>query len=260
MGHLNPEFEDETVVVTGATSGIGRQVALSFADAGATVLNGDIDVEPKDADIPTHEVIEDDGGTAAYVETDVTSTEQVQTLVERAREYGGVDVMVNNAGVIVWDHLLDLDPDDFDVVHEVNAKGVFLGVQAAAADMIKREDPGVIINTASVSSCQSQFEQVFYDSSKAAIRMITRTSALELAEEGIRVNAVAPGMIATEFVDGLSEDQVRAVENDERIKPVPLGRAGIPDDVAPAYLYLASEDAGYVTGETAFVDGGWQII
>ncbi|MDR9382736.1 MAG: SDR family oxidoreductase, partial [Natronomonas sp.] len=153
---------------------------------------GDIEKEPKDADVPTHEAIEDDGGTATFVETDVTDSDQIHRLVSEAREYGGVDVMINNAGLFIGGSVRDLEPDDFDQIHSVNAKGVYFGIQAAANDMIERGEPGSIINTASISSSYAQFEQVQYDSTKGAVRMITRGSALELAEHGIRVNAVGP--------------------------------------------------------------------
>jgi NAD(P)-dependent dehydrogenase (short-subunit alcohol dehydrogenase family) len=260
MGTLNPNFEDDTVVVTGATSGIGREIALRFADAGATVLNGDVEVEPKDADVPTHELIEERGGTAEYVETDVSNRDDVETLVEAAREYGGVDVMVNNAGLFIGGSILDLDPEEFDAIHQVNAKGIYFGIQAAANDMIDRDEPGAIVNTASISSDCAQFDQVQYDSTKGAVRMITRGAALELAEYGIRVNAVAPGQIATEFLEGWTEEAKEAARSGDLIKDVPLGRAGTPEDVAPAYLFLASDAAEYVTGDLLFVDGGWQVF
>ncbi|MDR9429403.1 MAG: SDR family oxidoreductase [Natronomonas sp.] len=260
MGHINPDFEAETVVITGATSGIGREIALRFGDAGANVVIGDIEKEPKDADVPTHEAIEDDGGTATFVETDVTDSDQIHRLVSEAREYGGVDVMINNAGLFIGGSVRDLEPDDFDQIHSVNAKGVYFGIQAAANDMIERGEPGSIINTASISSSYAQFEQVQYDSTKGAVRMITRGSALELAEHGIRVNAVGPGQIATEFIEGWSEEAKEAAQEGDLIKDVPLGRAGTPVDVAGAYLFLASAEAGYITGELLFVDGGWQVF
>jgi len=260
MGRLNPTFDDETVVITGATSGIGRETALRFGDAGANVVIGDIEDEPKDADVPTHEAIEDGGGTATFQRTDVTDREQIRGLVETAREYGGVDVMINNAGLYIGGSVLDLEPDDFDRIHAVNAKGAYFGIQAAANDMIERGEPGSIINTASISSSYAQFDQVQYDSTKGAVRMITRGSALELAEHGIRVNAVGPGQIATEFIEGWTEEATEAAKSGDLIKDVPLGRAGTPEDVAGAYLYLASEEAIYVTGELLFVDGGWQVF
>lgn len=253
------EYGDKTVIVTGGTSGIGREIAMRFADAGATIINADIDQEPKDAEAPTHESIESSGGTAEYVETDVTDRNQLQTAVEVARDYGGVDVMVNNAGLQIGGPFREVTPEEFRAVQDVNAFGVFFGTQVAANDMIERDSPGVIINTASISSTMAQFGQVEYDSSKGAVRMITRGAALELGEYGIRVNGVAPGQIATEFIDGWSERAKNAVTENELIKPVPLGRAGEPKDVAGVYLFLASDDARYITGDLLHVDGGWQV-
>jgi len=260
MGTLTPDFSGETVVVTGGASGIGRETALQFGDAGASVVVGDLGPEPKDADQPTHEAIADAGGTATFVEADVTEREQVRDLVEAARGFGGVDVMINNAGLFVGGSVLELDPEEFMAIQQVNAKGVFVGTQVAANDMVERDDPGVILNTASISSNVAQKGQVQYDASKGAVRMITRGAALELAEHGIRVNAVAPGHIATEFLDGWTREAQETIADDEMIKPVPLGRAGFPADIAPAFLYLASEGAGYVTGELLTVDGGWSVF
>lgn len=253
------EYDGSTVIITGGTSGIGRKIAMRFADAGATIINADIDREPKDADVPTHESIEADGGTAEYVETDVTDRSQLRRVVDVARDYGGVDVMINNAGLQIGGPFRDVTPEEFRAVQDVNAFGVFFGTQVAANDMIDRDSSGVIINTASISSTMAQFGQVEYDSSKGAVKMITRGAALELGEHGIRVNGVAPGQIATEFVDGWSERAKNAVTEDELLKPVPLGRAGTPEDVAGVYLFLASDDARYITGDLLHVDGGWQV-
>ena len=260
MGDAEYDFDGETVVVTGATSGIGRETALRFGEAGATVIVADIERQPKDADVPTDEAIEDAGGTAEYLEADVTEPAEIEAAVERAREHGGIDVMVNNAGLYIDSPMRELTRAEFDRIHAVNASGVFFGCQAAANDMIERDDPGIIVNTASISSNLAQHGQVQYDSTKGAVRMITRGTALELAEHGIRVNAVAPGQIATEFLEGWSEEAVEAAENDDLLKPVPLGRAGYPEDVAGAMLFLASDDAEYITGELLHVDGGWQIF
>ena len=260
MGTLDPDFGDETVIVTGGASGIGREIALRFGDAGAAVVVGDLASEPKDGDVPTHEAIQDDGGTASFVETDVTERDQVRDMVDAAREFGGVDVMVNNAGLFIGGSILELDPDDFLAIQRVNALGVYLGTQVAANDMIEREDPGVVLNTASISSNVAQKGQVQYDASKGAVRMITRGAALELADHDVRVNAVAPGHIATEFIEGWTEEAQETIQDDEMIKPVPLGRAGFPEDVAGAFLYLASEEASYVTGELLTVDGGWSVF
>jgi NAD(P)-dependent dehydrogenase (short-subunit alcohol dehydrogenase family) len=260
MGTISADFSGETVVVTGGSSGIGRETARRFGAAGARVVVGDLAPEPKTAEKPTHDVIRDAGGTATFVEADVTEREAVSELVERAREFGGVDVMVNNAGLFIEGSLLELDPEDFLAIQRVNALGVYLGTQVAANDMLDRGEPGVILNTASISSNLAQKEQVQYDASKGAVRMITRGAALELAEHDIRVNGVAPGHIATEFLEGWTEEAQETIANDEMIKPVPLGRAGFPADVAGAYLYLASDEADYVTGELLTVDGGWSVF
>lgn len=260
MGTTNYDYTDETVLITGASSGIGRQIARRFGEAGATVINADVREQPKgDSEVPTHRTIREAGGSAEFVETDVTQPDQVAVAVEAARDYGGVDIMVNNAAMHMSKPFTEVDPGELDSILSVNVKGVFVGTQVAATDMIDRDEQGTIINTASISSNSAQHNQVPYDMTKGAIRMITRGTALELAEDGIRVNAVAPGQIATEFFEGWSEKAINWVENNELIKPVPLNRAGTPEDVAGAYLYLASEDANYVTGELLHVDGGWQV-
>lgn len=201
-----------------------------------------------------------EGGTAAFVETDVSHPDELRTLVSVAREYGGVDVMVNNAGLYIGGPMREITEDEFDRIHDVNVKGAFFGTQIAANDMIERDIDGSIVNIASISSNLAQFGQVQYDSTKGAIRMVTRGSALELAEYGIRVNGVAPGQIATEFLEGWTEEAQEGAAENSFIKPVPLERAGFPSDVAPATVFLASDSAGYVTGELLPVDGGWQIF
>ena len=262
MGTVQYDFADETAVVTGASSGIGRAIAFEFAEAGATVINADLTPEPndRDAEAPTHESIEADGGTAEFVETDVSDPGDLRVAVEAAREHGGVDTMVNNAGLYIGGPMREVTEEEFDRIHAVNAKGVFFGTQIAAEDMIDRGVAGSVVNTASISSNVAQFGQVQYDSTKGAIRMITRGSALELAEHDIRVNAVAPGQIATEFLDGWTEEAQEGAEEGSFLKPVPMGRAGFPTDVAPAALFLASDGADDITGELLHVDGGWQII
>lgn len=257
MGEVQYDFAGETVIVTGASSGIGRAVALAFGEAGATVLNADVQAEPKDIDAttPTHERIQDTAGHGEFIETDVSDPEAVEGVVEDARAFGGVDVMINNAGVFRGGGVLDLDPEDFRTMQRVNVEGVLYGTQAAAADMLEREATGAIVNTASISSSHAQYDQLGYDATKGGIRMLTRGAALELGEHDIRVNGVAPGQIATELDEGWTTD----AKTGDFLKGVPLERAGTPEDVASAFLWLASEDAGYVTGALLHVDGGWQI-
>lgn len=259
MGRASFAFDDETVIVTGGASGIGRACALGFADAGARVLVADVQDEPKDAgeEVPTHRLIEESGGTAAFAECDVSEPSEVEAVVEAAREYGGVDVMVNNAGTFAGGSFTDLEVETLDEAYGVNVRGMFVGTQAAASEMVDAGTEGAIVNTASISSTFAQHGQVAYDTTKGAIRMLTRGAALELASEGIRVNATAPGQIATEFTeDGTERTEDRAGDG-EFLKPIPMGRAGYPEDVADATLYLASDAASYITGELLYVDGGW---
>lgn len=261
MGSTSYDFSGETVLVTGGSSGIGRDIALTFADAGATVLNASRRAESKDenAEKPTHEAIRDDGGEAAFFETDVSDVDQIEAAVEEAREYGGIDIMVNNAGIHISGSVLEVTPDQFDEIHNINVRGYFFGCQAAAADMIDRGVEGNIVNVASISSTMAKPGQIVYESTKGAIRMITRSAALDLADEGIRVNAIAPGRIATEFADGMSaEEMARTAAEGDMLKEIPLGRAGFPEDVSDATLFVASDNADYVTGEMFYVDGGYQ--
>lgn len=261
MGDVTYDFDGETVVVTGGSSGIGRAMAIGFGRAGADVLVADVQERPRGSDDPpTHDRIESAGGTAEFVRTDVSDPDQIAAAVDAAREFGGVSVMVNNAGIIDRSGLLEASADAYDAVQAVNARAVFLGCKLAGADMIDRDEPGVILNTASISAEFALYDHVLYDAAKGAVRMITRTAALELSDHGIRVNAIAPGFTATQISEG-GPDSVRdAVAGGETIKPVPLDRAAEPDEIAAPALFLCSDAASYVTGELFFVDGGYQVL
>ncbi|WP_123537955.1 SDR family NAD(P)-dependent oxidoreductase [Halosimplex salinum] len=265
MGTITADFSDETVIVTGASSGIGRAVAVGFGEAGATVINADVRADPKDqnaeaaagdAETPTHELIDDETeGRGVFVETDVSEYDDLAAVVEGAREFDGVGVMVNNAGIHVSREFLDVTPAEYDRLHAVNARGAFFGTQLAARDMIDRGEGGVVVNTASTTSGHAEWEHSHYATTKGAVKMLTQSAALELAEHGVRVNAVAPGPIATEITEGWSQRAEDSVGGGRR----PPTRAGRPEDLKDAYRYLASEGADYVTGETLWVDGGSHI-
>ncbi|GCF15869.1 sorbitol dehydrogenase [Haloarcula mannanilytica] len=275
MGELQYDFSGETVVVTGGASGIGRAVARRFGDAGATVLIADIREHPVDGaeSTPTHELIEDNGGRAIFVETDVSDPDDVAAVVEASREFGGVDVMVNNAGIYREASLIETGTAAFDQVFAINVRGVFAGCRAAARQMLARDDPGCIVNTASISSEYAQVGHTMYDASKGAVMMITRVGALELAKHDIRVNAVAPGVIETTFgtdnpeieqtnTDGfiLESADIPEIGEQKVSADIPMDRMGTPDELAGSYLFLASEAASYVTGHLLYADGGYSIL
>jgi NAD(P)-dependent dehydrogenase (short-subunit alcohol dehydrogenase family) len=261
MGTLEPDFDGEVVIVTGGSSGIGRAVALAFGRADATVLVADVREEPKDpdAELPTAEAVRQDGGDARFVETDVADPESLAAVVEAARAVGGVDVMVNNAGVYTKRRFLEVEPEEFDRVTAVNARGTFFGTQLAARDMLERDEPGVVVNTTSDTQGRAAWDHAHYAASKGAARMVTRSAALELAPAGIRVNAVAPGPVATEIREGWAEEAAAIAEATAEGTPdLPL-RAAAPEELPGAYLFLASDAASYVTGETVWVDGGGHV-
>lgn len=259
MGSITYDFDGQTVVVTGGSSGIGRAISLAFGRAGAAVIVASRRPENKGGANPTHTVIRDEGGTAEFVETDVANPDDIRAAIDRASVYSGLDVFVNNAAIYVGGPVGDVIPEELDRAYEVNVRGVYFGCQAAAQDMLDRNDPGTIVNIESVSSTLAQRHQSAYNATKGAVRMITRNMAYDLAAEDIRVNAVAPGWIATSLA-GMSPEDKEALISENRIdKEIPLTEIGRPADIANAVLFLASDAATYVTGESIHVDGGYQI-
>jgi len=254
----------KTGVVTGGASGNGRQVALAFARHGADVVVADVQEEPREGGAPTHEAIEDETDThAAYVECDVTDRDALDAAIEAAEEFGGVDVMVNNAGVFRGEDFLDVTEDEFDWLMDINVKGVFFGAQAAARRMVERGEGGdngggSIINMSSVAGLLGSGEYVTYCTSKGAVRLLTYSLAGTLGPHGIRVNAIHPGIIETAMT---TEDvPIVGTETGEAfLETVPLGRNGQPEDVADAAVLLASDLASYITGESLVVDGGMSM-
>lgn len=249
---MTERLTDKGVVVTGAASGNGRAIAQRFATEGANVTIADIQTEPREDGQPTHDLIENNGGNAQFVETDVTSKEDVQNAITATvEEYGSLDVMVNNAGILPKMHsVTDYDDGDYDRVLDINLRGVFYGCQTAAETMKNQENGGAIINMASVAGLYGFQDSALYCTSKGGVANLTRELAIELGPDGIRVNALNPGVIETAMT-------TRDVEISGTMEQdIPLQRDGQPEDVANAALFLASDDADYVTGVNLLVDGG----
>jgi NAD(P)-dependent dehydrogenase (short-subunit alcohol dehydrogenase family) len=237
------------VAITGGALGIGRATARLFAAEGATVALGDVDL---DGAATVAKEIVSDGGRAIAVGVDVGDAGQVQAFVDRVvTEYGRLDVMFANAGIAHSAPFLDHPEAQWQRVLRVNLTGVFLCGQIAARQMV-RQGGGRIIATASINGFRGVENLVGYNVAKAGVIEMVKTMAVELARYAITVNAIAPAQIDTRLVRGLPEDARR-----RRMARIPLGRFGEPDEVARVALFLASDDASYVTGHTLAVDGGY---
>jgi len=240
-------LKDKVALITGAGRGIGREAALLFAREGAKVAVCDVIDEGQQV---ADEIIRQ-GGEALFVKADVTDREQVRRMVATVRErFGRIDILINNAGVLRDAQLHKLSEEDWDLVIDVNLKGVFNVTQAVAPIMIE-QGRGKIINVASVVALYGNFGQTNYVAAKAGVIGLTKVWARELGRKGINVNAVAPGVIQTEMIAKVPEKILEMLR--ER---TPLGRLGTPRDVANAYLFLASDEADYINGAVLSVDGG----
>jgi NAD(P)-dependent dehydrogenase (short-subunit alcohol dehydrogenase family) len=243
-----------TAVVTGASSGIGRSIARTFAENGADVVVADVRERPREGGTPTHELIEGETDAAAsYVECDVSSVDDLEGAIDAADEFGGVDVLVNNAGVFRPEEFLEVTPEEYERLMDVNVKGAFFASQLAARRMIEAGD-GCIVNVSSIAGILGNGSYVSYCVSKGALRTLTYALAHRLGPEGIRVNAIHPGGVET----AMMEDAHMGSEALERFThAIPSRRIGEPDDIAGATLFLASDLSSYVNGESLVVDGGY---
>ncbi len=238
----------KVAIVTGAARGIGLACTKRFLGEGAKVVLADIDEKEGAAAAKAL------GTSAHFVRCDVGNAKDVAALVaETEKKFGGIDILVNDAGIVHGADFLDLAEEDFDRVLRVNLKGAFLVAQAVAARIAAQKKRGAIVNMASINAQVAIGNQIAYSVSKGGLLQLTRAMALSLAPYGIRVNAIGPGSIMT--------DMLKSVANDKEAKRrvlsrTPLGRIGTPEEVASVAAFLSSSDASYITGEIIYVDGG----
>jgi len=243
-------LKDKVCIVTGAAQGIGEACALRFAREGAKVVVSDIQ-DGKGEGVAAK--IRKEGGEAMYFACDVTKKSDCDDLVAAAVEaYGQVDVMLANAAILIAKDFLDLTEEDWNNTLNVNLTGFFYAGQSAAKQMVK-QGFGAIVNMSSINAVVAIPVALPYTVCKGGVLQLTKSMALSLAPHGIRVNAVGPGTIATEMGKTMMADDAarRRV-----LSRTPLGRPGEPDEVASVCVFLASDDASYVTGETVYCDGG----
>lgn len=249
-------INDRTCVVTGGSSGIGRSIALTFASHGADVVVADIQEDPKEGGLPTHEKIATETDRqSAFVNCDVSSTTDLEAAVDASEEFGGVDIMVNNAGIWRPEDFLAATEAEYDQMMDINAKGVYFGCQAAARQMAENGG-GCIVNVSSIAGLYGNGNYPTYAASKAAVRLLSLSLAHTFGDAGIRVNAVHPGAIDTE-IGPEDQEQITDEQLAQMQAMIPLGRQGDPEEVANVVLFLASDLAEYVTGESIVIDGGW---
>ncbi len=241
-----------TAIVTGAAQGIGAACARSFAEHGARVLLADIQGE--ECAETARAIAADTSVTTASVRADVSDETDCGRVMEACLDrFDACDILLNNAGIIVSGSILDAAVADFDRVLAVNLRGSFLLGRLAAREMVKRGTRGAIINMSSTNAVVTIPDQLAYAASKGGIAQLTRAMAMGLAQHGIRVNAIGPGTILTDILEIVVRDEAvrRTI-----LSRTPLGRFGEPEEVARVAVFLASDYASYLTGETIYPDGG----
>lgn len=245
------DLTGKTAIVTGASRGLGKAMALGLAQAGANIVITDV-LETKDA----VKEIETLGVKAMGLKVDVTKVKDIEDMVKKTlQKFKKIDILINNAGVYFPTPVADLDEKGWDKTLAINLKGSLLCAKAVGKEMI-RQRSGAIVNTASVAGIMAFASSAAYNASKAAIIMLTKTLAAEWASYGIRVNVICPGIFATDMTKGLLND--KGFQTMVKTK-IPMARYATPDELVGAALYLASDASSYTTGHALVVDGGWTV-
>ena len=253
------QLENKVAIITGAASGMGKAMAKGYAKEGASVVIADLDA---DAATAVAESINSDGGHAIAIKYDVTDIQQSRDLVDSTLDkYGQLDILVNNAGVVVVSPIEDVTPEDWDLIFDVNAKGLFFLSQIACVPM-RKQSSGKIINMASGAGRTGGADAAAYSASKATVMSITRCFAMAMGAYNVNVNGIAPGLVRTPFWDKLDDEFVKIGDKSpgdtwrELSKLVVLGRPGVAEDVVPMAIFLAGSGSDYITGQTYNVEGG----
>jgi NAD(P)-dependent dehydrogenase (short-subunit alcohol dehydrogenase family) len=246
-------FKNKVVIVTGSTYGIGKATALAFAQRGAKVVLSDLQ-----QDIETEKTIKDMGGEALFIQCDVGKEEDVKNLVTNAiAHFGRLDFAFNNAGIEGTPApILDCSQDNWDKTINTNLKGIWLCMKYQIPEMIKT-GAGSIVNNASIAGLVGFEGLPAYVASKHGVVGLTKNAALDYVKEGIRINAVCPGVIDTPMVKRFTGDDPKVLEN--LIASKPMGRIGKPEEIAETVVFLCSDGASFITGQALAVDGGWTV-
>lgn len=249
---MNKRFENKVVIATGAASGLGEATAIEFAKEGAHVVLSDI----SDKGVEVSEKLNKEGYSTIFVKTDVSNEEDVKSLINKAVEkFGKLDVIFANAGINIESTVENLETDDWQKVIDVNLKSVYLANKYAIKQFKKQGTGGAIVNTGSIHSLVARQGLAAYSASKGGVKMLTQQVAAEVGKDGIRANAVAPGYINTPLINTLSQDVI-----DSLVSLHPIGRLGEPIEVARTVLFLASDDASFISGVTLPIDGGYTAV
>ena len=243
-------LENKVAMISGGARGMGAVEAKLFAKEGAKVIIGDM-LEEEGRKVEAE--INETGGECVFVLLDVTDEEAWQRAVSEAvSRFGKLDILVNNAGIYRAHDVLETTSAEWDQVMDINAKGVFLGTKYAIPEM-RKAGGGSIVNISSVAGLVGSKQTTAYTASKGAVRLLTKSTAIQYAAEGIRANSIHPGTIETPMTEALLANEA---QREDRMNRTPLGRLGRPEDVAYGALYLASDEASFVTGSDLVIDGG----
>lgn len=250
-------FNNKVVLITGARKGIGKAIALKFAENGAKVIVNATKPDEGKTSVETVDIIKNNGREAVFIAGDVSSPQSAESIVSEAiKSFGRIDILVNNAGIVIPGSLSDTSEKDFDMTMDVNVKGTFF-MSKYAVEHMKKQGGGVIVNIGSVAALKGHVDRAVYCASKGAVVSLSRAMAADYVKDNIRVNVVCPGTTHTPAI----ESKIKNAENPAEMEAIfvnrqPMGRLGKIDEIAHAVLFAACEEAAYMTGSVIVIDGG----